>query len=247
MRRGQRRVLIAVLVMVGLTLAACGGSSKKSASTQPSNKPAQATLTVEQDRVDYRASGGDWVQVTGPQIVKNGDSIRTDANGKALLTFFTGTEVEILSSAELEVTSFEETPDGGHVITLNQLGGETEHRVARIVDSQSSYEINTPSATLTVRGTAFGVQVAPDGATHVEVTEGVVQAQVGTQTVDVSAGKALDITANKTIPSTPYPIPAILPPAATPRPTPAATETPTEAPTAAPTEAPTPTAAQRSK
>jgi hypothetical protein len=242
MRRSQRRVLIAVLVMVGLTLAACGGS-KKSGNSQTSNTPAQATLTVEQDRVDYRASGGDWVQVTGPQIVKNGDSIRTDANGKALLTFFTGTEVEILSSAELEVTSFEDTPDGGHVITLNQLGGETEHRVARIVDTQSRYEINTPSATLTVRGTAFGVQVAADGATHVEVTEGVVQAQVGTQTVDVSAGKALDITANKTIPSTPYPIPAILPPAATPRPT----ATPTEAPTAAPTEAPSPTAAQGSK
>jgi hypothetical protein len=159
MRRGQRRVLIAVLVMVGLTLAACGGSKKSGNNqTSTSNTPAQATLTVEQDRVDYRASGGDWVQVTGPQIVKNGDSIRTDANGKALLTFFTGTEVEILSSAELEVTDFEQTPDGGHVITLNQLGGETEHRVARIVDSQSRYEINTPSATLTVRGTAFGVR-----------------------------------------------------------------------------------------
>jgi hypothetical protein len=243
MKKSLRRTLIAVLVLAGLALAACGGSSKKSASTQPSNTPAQATLTVEQDRVEYRASGGDWVQVTGPQVVKNGDSIRTDANGKALLTFFTGTEVEILSSAELAVTDFEETPDGGHVITLNQLGGETEHRVARIVDTQSRYEIDTPSATLTVRGTAFGVDVAPDGATHVEVTEGVVQAQVGTQTVDVSAGKALDITANKTIPSTPYPIPAILPPATTPRPT----ATPTEAPTAAPTEAPSPTAAQGSK
>jgi hypothetical protein len=216
-----------------------GGGGNNQAST----KPAQATLTVEHDRVDYKVSGGDWVQATGSQVVTNGDSIRTDANGRALLTFFTGTEVEILSSAELEVTDFEETANGGHVISLTQLGGETEHRVARIVDTESRYEVNTPSATLTVRGTAFGVQVAADGATHVEVTDGVVQAQIGTQTYDVSAGEAFDVTANKTVPSTPYPIPAILPPATTPRPT----TTPTEAPTAAATEAPAPTAVQGSK
>jgi hypothetical protein len=245
MRKSQRLVLIAALVVAALVLSACGGS-KKSGSSTSSTTPAEATLTVEKDRVDYKASGSsDWTQVTGPQVVKNGDSIRTDANGSALLTFFTGTEVEILSGAELEVASFEETANGGHVISLTQLSGETEHRVARIVDSQSSYEINTPSATLTVRGTAFGVQVAQDGATHVEVTEGVVQAQVGTQTVDINAGKALDVTANKTIPSTPYPIPAIRPPAATPRPTP--TEASTEAPTEAPTEAVTPTAAPGAK
>ncbi len=240
MRKSQRQVLIAVLVIVGLVLAACGGSDKKSGDNKTSNKPAEATLTVEKDRVDFRAGGGDWAQVTGPQVVKNGDAIRTDANGSALLTFFTGTEVEILPGAELEVMSFEETPNGGHVVSLRQLSGETEHRVARIVDAESTYEINTPAATLTVRGTAFGVEVAPDGATHVEVTEGVVQAQIAQQTYDVSAGEAFDIKADKTVPSTPYPIPAIRPPAATPRPTTAPTEGPTQAVTEAATEAPTP-------
>jgi hypothetical protein len=220
----KRWVLVVVLVGGVLALAACGGKKSKTAGSTP----AEATLTIEQNSVEFSAgNSGNWTQVTGAQPVKSGDAIRTNPSGRALLTFFTGTEVEISPGAELVVTSFEKTANGGHTITLKQLSGETQHTVARIVDNQSSYEVNTPSATLTVRGTAFGVQVASDGATHVEVTDGVVQAQAGQQTVDISAGQALDITANQTIPSTPYPIPVIRPPAATPTPTATPTTTST--------------------
>jgi hypothetical protein len=98
-----------------------------------------------------------------------------------------------------------------------------------------------------VRGTVFGVQVAPDGATHVEVQDGVVQAQVGQQTFEVNTGEALDVLADQTVPSTPYPIPVIRPPAATQRSaaTPAATSTPTVTPT--PSITPTATTVSRSK
>jgi hypothetical protein len=235
----KRRVLIIVLVV--FMLAACGGGNKKD-KKQASTTSAEGTLTVDQDRVEYRAGGGQtWAQVAGTQAVKSEDAVRTDATGHALLTFFTGTEVEILSGSELVVTSFEESADGSHTITLNQLSGETLHRVARVADRADRYEIQTPSANLVVRGTVFGVQVAPDGATHVEVQDGVVQAQVGTQTFEINVGEALDVLADQTVPSTPYPIPVIRPPAATARPAAAPTMTPT------PTLSPTATAVSRSK
>jgi hypothetical protein len=233
-------------VLVVFLLAACGGGNKKD--KQAGAAPAEGTLAVDQDRVEYRMSGSqDWVQITGMQAVKSEDAVRTDATGYALLTFFTGTEVEILSGSELAVTSFEESASGGHTITLNQLSGETLHRVARVADREDRYVVNTPSASLVVRGTVFGVQVAPDGATHVEVQDGVVQAQVGQQTFEVNTGEALDVLADQTVPSTPYPIPVIRPPAATQRSaaTPAATSTPTVTPT--PSITPTATTVSRSK
>jgi hypothetical protein len=234
----KRRVLIVVLV--GFLLAACGGGDEKK-DKEPASTPAEGTLTVEQDRVETRAGGGEnWSQVAGTQTVKNEDAIRTDTTGHALLTFFAGTEVEILPGSELVVARFEESASGGHTITLNQLGGETLHRVARVADREDRYEVHTPSANLVVRGTVFGVQVAPDGATHVVVQDGVVQAQVGDQTFEINAGEALDVLADQTVPSTPYPIPVIRPPAATARPAVAPEVTPTPTPTLTPTVTPTP-------
>jgi hypothetical protein len=223
------------MLVLAFVLAACGGDDQDK--KEPESQPADATLTVEQDRVEVRAGGGEtWAQAANAQAVRSEDAIRTDSTGRALLNFYTGTEVEILPDSELVVTSFEETADGGHTITLSQLSGETLHRVERIADREDRYELNTPSAHIVVRGTVFGVEVAPDGATTIEVREGVVQAQAGQQTVEVQAGEALDIAADQTIPGTPYPIPAIRPPAATPAPT----QTP------APTSASTQTGASRS-
>jgi hypothetical protein len=215
--------LIAVWLLWVLVLAACGGDDQKK-EKESGASPAEGTLTVVQDRVEMRAGGGEtWAQVTGVQVVKTSDTIRTDASGRALLTFFAGTEVDIQPGAEVTVTRFEQAADGSYTITLNQLNGETLHRVERIADREDRYVVETPSATIVVRGTQFGIEVKPDGATYVEVREGVVQAQVGEQTVEISAGEAIDIQAGQTIPSTPYPIPVIRPPATTPVPTSAPT------------------------
>lgn len=218
-----------VVLVLAFVLAACGGDDQDK--KEPESQPADATLTVEQDRVEVRAGGQEtWTQAAGAQPVRSQDAIRTDATGSALLNFYTGTEVDIRPGSELVVTSFEQTADGGYTITLSQLSGETLHQVERVADREDRYEINTPAAHIVVTGTVFGVAVAPDGATTIEVREGVVQAQAGQQTVEVQTGEALDIAADQTIPGTPYPIPAIRPPAATPAPT----QTP--APTPASTE-----------
>ncbi len=226
MFRGNRHVrsilvLLILPIMLSRLLAACGGDDEKKSA---SSTPAEGTLTTESARVDYRpADSEEWQAITGVQTVGGEDAIRTDASGRALLNFYTGTEVEILPGSEVVVTQLEETAEGGHIVLLNQLSGETQHHVALVADTGSRYEINTPSANLVVRGTVFGVAVQPDGATTVQVREGVVQARAGEQTVEVSAGEALDILPDETIPGTPYPIPVIRPPATTPTPTPGVT------------------------
>ena len=211
----QRRMtgLIAVTLMV--IMAACGGDDGESGS-KTNFQAANGTLNVSSARVERQdVSSGVWNPADGSLPVANGDAVRTDTTGHALITFFTGTEIEVLPSSELVVQRFEQSADGGAVITLNQLSGETLHRVALVADTQSQYEVDTPVAHLVVRGTEFGVSVAQDGATHVEVTAGTVRVTVGLQQFDVVPGQAIDIDANR-VPVTPYQIAPILPPAGTP-------------------------------
>jgi len=53
----------------------------------------------------------------------------------------------------------------------------------------SKFEVKTPSAVATVRGTAFEISVAPDGTTTVKTTEGEVLVQSQGQQQSVTAGQ----------------------------------------------------------
>jgi hypothetical protein len=222
---------IVLLLLVALAATGCGSSKQASAPTStPVPQTVDASLSVDAAQVELRSGAdGDWAAVTGTQIVHSADAVRTDATGQATLTFFTGTQAEIAPGSELEVSSYEPTEGGGAVITLKQLSGQTLHRVELVADSGSRYELDTPVAHVTVRGTEFGITVAEDGGTQVTVTKGTVHVEAGGQQIDVTPGQALDVSADA-VPGTPYPIDqgiqttpvptpsigAILPPAATP-------------------------------
>lgn len=226
--RASRWVCVGIIGL--LVLAACGGDKEE---PQSGSGPAaaEASLSTVAERVEWQGGGADsFLTVTGTQIVATGDEIRTDATGQAVLTFFTGTEVTIQPGTDLTVTAFEPTGQGGSVITLEQSVGETLHSVELVADSQSRYELVTPTAQLIVRGTAFSVQVAEDGTTDVAVTQGVVQATVGTQTYDINPGEGISIAPDETT-TGPFEIDPIRPPDLTP------SVTPTERPavTAQPT------------
>ncbi|MBI5960366.1 MAG: FecR domain-containing protein, partial [Chloroflexi bacterium] len=190
-----RRSLIALLLITAL--AACGGDDKKDEDSGKNTAASEATLSVDQAQVELR-QGETWTPVSEAAQVRASDAVRTDANGQAVITFYTGTQVEILPNSEIVVEAFEPVEGGGTTITLNQLTGETLHRVELVANSGSQYEVNTPVAHLTVRGTEFTVAVADDGATRVEVTVGVVQAEIGEQTVEVQPGEAIDVAPDET-------------------------------------------------
>jgi hypothetical protein len=234
MRKKHFRAVIALLLMV--LIAACGSDDKKKETPQAAS---EATLSVEQNTVELR-QGDIWTPASASAPVRAQDAVRTDANGQAVVTFYTGTQVEIRPNSELVIESFEPADGGGMVITLNQITGETLHRVELVADSHSRYEVDTPVAHLTVRGTEFAVAVAPDGATRVSVTLGVVQAEIDQQTIEVQPGQALDVTAQKTT-TGPYEINPILPPDLTSTPTLGPTFTPPSTRPAPATPPPNPT------
>lgn len=137
-----------------------------------------ATLEVLSAGVEVqRVNTANWIPVRVEAIVGVGDLIRTDAAGRARITFFAdGTDTELLSNTEFRINTF----NGGEAaFTLNAevLVGQTVQRLNRLVDANSSYNIETPAMSLVARGTQFSIRVESSGRAAMLVQEGDVNAE----------------------------------------------------------------------
>lgn len=135
---------------------------------------ASTTLTIISGAVSVRHGTGDFAPADDGAVLGPGDTVRTGADARAVLTYFEGSTVEIEPSSELTIDTAHGNPDGSTVIVMKQDLGTTWHVVTHLVQGGSKYEVHTTSATASVRGTAFTVGVAPDGTTTETTTEGAV-------------------------------------------------------------------------
>jgi hypothetical protein len=85
-------------------------------------------------------------------------------------------------------------------VILDQLVGQTENRVAEMVDAASRFEVRTPTAVAVVHGTQFAVVVGPDGTTSVSVREGEVGVTIDGMTEVLGAGQFASAWAPTTAP-----------------------------------------------
>ncbi|MDQ3701363.1 MAG: FecR family protein, partial [Chloroflexota bacterium] len=140
-----------------------------------------------------------------------GDRVRTDANGSALVTYFEGTTAEIGPSSEVVVQRVVTGESGLALpnLTLSQVAGQVIYRLTRALLAGARLDIQTPSATATVRGTVLRVSVLPDGGTRVEVFSGQVDVAAAGIVVSVWPGTFTEVT-----PGQPPAPPALNPPAA---------------------------------
>ncbi len=148
-----------------------------------------ATLEVLSAGVEVqRVNTTNWIEVKIEAIVGVGDTIRTDATGKARITFFSdGVDTVLQENTEYRITRFEGQDTSFH-IGAEVVVGQTVQRIGRILDSNSSYDISTPSMALAARGTEFVIRVMDTGRAATLVTKGVVQADAEAATADVPPG-----------------------------------------------------------
>lgn len=131
-----------------------------------------------------------FVPVRVESLVGVGDTIKTDRNGRARITFFTnGVETEVLSGSEFRIDEFRGN-DTRFSLTVTLLVGQTTQRVTRLLDAGSSYTINSTGLEMAVRGTVFDVRVEASGRGATIVREGAVRAASpgATTNADVPAG-----------------------------------------------------------
>ena len=188
-----------------------------------------ATLADASGVVQILPAGSDtWQPAQIGSVITDGDRIHTGASSTATLTFFDGSTTRLEARTNLRVSHLSSQRSGrGRIIVLHQRTGQTHHRVEELPGTASRFEIETPTAVATVRGTAFTVAVSPDGTTDVLVIEGHVAVTAQETTVVLHAGQRTTIRPERP----PVPVPPI---ATTPAPSAPHTATCTPTPTATP-------------
>lgn len=100
----------------------------------------------------------DWQPAEDGETLKEGWSVKTGAGSYALITFFDGSTVEIEPNTEILIETMEGKGDSS-VISIFQKAGRTWHRVEKLADPSSRYQVKTPAATGAVRGTLVDIVV----------------------------------------------------------------------------------------
>jgi uncharacterized repeat protein (TIGR01451 family) len=149
-----------------------------------------------------------------------GDTIKCAGNSRAEITLFDGSIVEIFPDTELKIADLSSSGTGTTSIKMQQQIGKTVSRVKKLTDTASRYEIETPAAVASVRGSTMTVIVYPDGSTVVTNEAGDIRVTAQGKEVIIPIGYKVTIKPGEA-PGNPVPI--VEPTTSTPTPTPTPT------------------------
>jgi uncharacterized repeat protein (TIGR01451 family) len=143
-------------------------------STAPSTAPSTLTiLSMTNGNVFIMKAGTDsWIEAQVGMSLKVGDIVKSGNSSSAEITFFDGSTIELDASTQVEVASLNISGTGSTTIGLKQQIGNTINRVTKLVDSASSYEVETPAGVAAVRGSVMVVYVIEDGTTWITNKQG---------------------------------------------------------------------------
>jgi hypothetical protein len=167
-RRGGYRLIIILLVI--LVIIGAGLFWLTTAASAATN--AAATLTVFQPTASVARGGGAFLTGTTGTVVRPGDSIKTDAKGRAAIQLPDGTLTRLAGGTEISLTSAHFAKTGNlQDVTIRQKVGRTFTNVQHLVTG-ASFKVAGQSAVASVRGTKFEVLVNADGSMVVKLFDG---------------------------------------------------------------------------
>jgi hypothetical protein len=184
----------------------CSGSSRSLQRTAAIN---ELRVTCVEPNCEAHKAGtapGAWVTVVKDMVLKQSDEISCDPDGVAVLAFADNSTTAFRNSAQFKIASY--FTEGGVVraeILLKM--GEVAAQVNKSEATKSDFRIKSPTEVSSVRGTIFRVFVDPVGrASITSVQRGVVEVdpvKPGLPTVNVGAGKEVEVTATAISPIAP--------------------------------------------
>ena len=130
-----------------------------------------------------------WKVITEELAIADGSSVRTSAEGRAIVRSDSTILTALDSNTEVVLNL---TPDGKRT-KVDIAAGKTWSKVERALEQDEIYEVYTPTMVAAVRGTSFGVEVSPQGEKLI-VTEGTVSASSSDgQLFTVETGNTLEL------------------------------------------------------
>lgn len=129
-------------------------------------------------------------------LVYQGDLVQTGADGKVGINFTDGTSFNLSSNARMTLDEYVYDPKGTSNSTLFNLAKGTFTFVAGKVAKTGEMKVDTPVATLGIRGTTPRVEIADDGSvrfsTLIEEGKSKITRKPGTSTARQGEQKADD-------------------------------------------------------
>lgn len=122
--------------------------------------PLHSDVSVQQNNAPFSV-------IDGQQKVESGSTIKTSDRGRALIESSSSHITRLDYSSEITITEEEKRTQ------VRLAGGAVWSRLANLFDSGETYDVHTPNAIASVRGTSFGVWYH-DNTTIVIVLEGMV-------------------------------------------------------------------------
>ena len=178
---------LAVILVIALVIPAAIGCGKKEAlKTTPiptlsptpiATVPAEpigetGTLSSLTGNVTVMRQGTSvWVAATSGMKIGTGYSLKTGGDGYVLITFFDGSVMEVQADTEISVEELSAASGGSTTVHVDQVIGNTLNRVKNLVDSSSTYEVETPAGSAVVRGTIEEIHVDGTGRTCTDVQD----------------------------------------------------------------------------
>ncbi|MCX7912044.1 MAG: FecR family protein [Dehalococcoidales bacterium] len=128
-----------------------------------------------------------WEKATSGMKLGAGSRVKTGSGSRASITFLPGVTTTLEPGTGVILTWFETGGDGSASVRVRQEAGRTWNQVRR-PDGGCQFQLDTPSAAVTVHGTLFAVGVDGSGETSVQTLEGAVSLRSRGQEVVIPAG-----------------------------------------------------------
>jgi FecR protein len=131
-----------------------------------------ATLHPIEGEVDVQRGGdGQFRPGSEGATLREGDVVRTGPDGRAEIEYFDGSLTRLDQGTTFVLKELASIPDvpGSKLIEGEQATGRTFQRIVELTDSESRFDVETPTATASVRGTQYVLTVHPDGSTELWV------------------------------------------------------------------------------
>jgi len=144
--------------------AACSGSDDT-----PSG--VSATLRIITQQIQSALKGKEFTPAKKGQRLVQGDRVRSDTTGFAELNYQDGSWQRIERNATLTVERLTDTAKGQTVKSAVDVG-LTWNRVRKLSEPEDAYELDTPVATASVRGTRFSSECPASDRCTFKVLEG---------------------------------------------------------------------------
>ena len=132
----------------------------------------KAQLVIESGTVQVKHAGESWTIAEDSMNLFESDSIKTGENSSATIILFKSSVIRLDSNTEVTIKKLinDEEEKG---VTIQQNAGRTWNTVTQ-VSGMDNYDVETPTAVASVRGTSFDYYILSNGSIIINVASGIV-------------------------------------------------------------------------